>query len=277
MPNNTEKHNEKQIIQLLELQRVQQELNEIEDQRGDLPLLVNKLMTNIEEKKTKKTDSENRFKDHKKAIKDKQVEQKATKENVKTYEKQQSEAKNDQEYKLITKRLELEKVTLLLAQKKIKEYTTITEEEEIKIGELDKELTKQQKILEEKQKRLKEIDEINKVKLVSLEKSRGKIAKKLDPMFYALHEDLRKEIRQDVIVDVINDACGGCFIIIPPQRQISIINREQIIHCEHCNRILAYVQPSNEEEASPRKAASASKAWGLFTAKKSITTTSNMM
>lgn len=43
------------------------------------------------------------------------------------------------------------------------------------------------------------------------------------------------------VVTVKRGACGGCFNVVPPQRQADIKDKKKIIVCEHCGRILADV------------------------------------
>ena len=43
------------------------------------------------------------------------------------------------------------------------------------------------------------------------------------------------------VVKVSRGACGGCFNIVPPQRQAEIKEKKKIILCEYCGRILADV------------------------------------
>jgi predicted nucleic acid-binding Zn-ribbon protein len=44
------------------------------------------------------------------------------------------------------------------------------------------------------------------------------------------------------VVLVKRGACGGCFNVVPPQRQADIKDHKRIIVCEHCGRILAGVE-----------------------------------
>ncbi len=48
-------------------------------------------------------------------------------------------------------------------------------------------------------------------------------------------------------------ACGGCFNIVPPQRQADIREKKKLIVCEHCGRILAGVEDEVEDETQPKK------------------------
>src|SRR6185369_10708248 len=68
------------------------------------------------------------------------------------------------------------------------------------------------------------------------------------------------------VVTMDRGACGGCFAIIPPQRQAEIRQRRKLIVCENCGRILvdyAFLgleAPSREVEAAKSKPAPKPKA-----------------
>jgi predicted nucleic acid-binding Zn-ribbon protein len=56
------------------------------------------------------------------------------------------------------------------------------------------------------------------------------------------------------VVPVDRGACGGCFNIVPPQRQADIRERKKVIVCEHCGRILSDVADEVvQEEAKPKR------------------------
>jgi hypothetical protein len=43
-------------------------------------------------------------------------------------------------------------------------------------------------------------------------------------------------------VAIKRSACGGCFALVPPQRQAEVRERKKIIVCEHCGRIFADIE-----------------------------------
>jgi hypothetical protein len=43
-------------------------------------------------------------------------------------------------------------------------------------------------------------------------------------------------------VNVKRNACGGCFNIVPPQRQVDIKEKKKLVVCEHCGRVFADVE-----------------------------------
>jgi predicted nucleic acid-binding Zn-ribbon protein len=65
------------------------------------------------------------------------------------------------------------------------------------------------------------------------------------------YERIRTSYRNGLaVVPVVRDSCGGCFNIIPPQRQAEIQQRKKIIVCEHCGRILVDNELNDTVKAS---------------------------
>jgi predicted nucleic acid-binding Zn-ribbon protein len=60
-------------------------------------------------------------------------------------------------------------------------------------------------------------------------------------------------IRDRAVVPVKRGACGGCFNVVPPQKQAEIREKKKIIVCEHCGRILSDVEDEVIEEEKPKR------------------------
>jgi hypothetical protein len=161
---------------------------------------------------------------------------------IKKYEEQQMNVRNNREYDAITKEMELQHLEIQILEKKIKEaYGKI----ELKNSEIDE--TKHR--LEEREKDL--IAKKNELSIISTEseedekkylKSRESLAKKVDPRLLVSYDRTRKNMRNGLaVVPVHRDACGGCFNIVPAQKQAEVREKKKIIICEHCGRILADV------------------------------------
>ena len=81
-----------------------------------------------------------------------------------------------------------------------------------------------------------------------------KAAKKVDDRLIKSYDKIRKNAKNGLAVVLVKrGACGGCFNIVPPQRQAEIRERKKIIVCEHCGRILAGVEDEIVEEPAPKR------------------------
>ena len=74
-------------------------------------------------------------------------------------------------------------------------------------------------------------------KLLSAKSDEAK--EKVDPRLLSAYDRIRTSYRNGLaVVPIVRDSCGGCFNVIPPQRQSEIRQHKKIIVCEHCGRIL---------------------------------------
>ena len=91
------------------------------------------------------------------------------------------------------------------------------------------------------------------VMLKKLDKLKAKASKKIEPSLLLSYEKLVQRQRNGLaVVKVSRGACGGCFNVVPAQRQAEIREKKKIILCEYCGRILADVITEVVEE-KPKK------------------------
>jgi len=87
-----------------------------------------------------------------------------------------------------------------------------------------------------------------------LGKSRSTAAKAVENRLLVSFDKIRNNMRNGLaVVTVKRGACGGCFNIVPPQKQAEIRERKKVIVCEHCGRILADVEDEIAEEIKPKR------------------------
>jgi hypothetical protein len=74
----------------------------------------------------------------------------------------------------------------------------------------------------------------------SAEDRRKEILAKLEPCLVAEYERIRKRYGGKVVVQVINEFCGGCYIKLPSE----LMTREktQVLTCPNCGRFLYRVR-----------------------------------
>ena len=71
--------------------------------------------------------------------------------------------------------------------------------------------------------------------LADSDKAKAKIEERLVSAYLRLRNNSKNGL---AVVQVLRDACGGCFNKIPPQRVLDILTKKKILVCEHCGRIL---------------------------------------
>jgi len=66
---------------------------------------------------------------------------------------------------------------------------------------------------------------------------RNQITKTLDENILIQYESLLED-NPPVIVSAIGETCGQCFLTIPPQTYIKVLQQKEIVNCPHCRKIL---------------------------------------
>ena len=241
---------EEKLKALYELQTIHTKIDRIRQVRGELPMEVADLEddvagleTRIQKIKNELDDSEDDIVTRKNLIKDAQA-------NIKKYETQLGEVKNNREYDAISKEIEIQGLDIQVSEKKIREFgyeiATKTQVYEKALGELDA----RKADLEAKRDELDTISSETEKEENELSVQAEKAGKNIEERLLIAYNRLRKNAKNGLaVVTIQRDSCSGCFNQIPPQRQSDIRQRKKIIVCEHCGRILIDEMMAMEAEA----------------------------
>ncbi|MBL4675947.1 MAG: hypothetical protein JKY70_07060 [Mucilaginibacter sp.] len=240
---------EQKLKALYELQTVHTKIDRIRQVRGELPMEVADLEddvagleTRIQKIKNELDDLEDEIVTRKNLIKDSQA-------NIKKYEAQLNEVKNNREYDAISKEIEIQGLDIQVSEKKIREFgyeitskTTIFEKAQA-------DLDARRADLDAKKEELGTITAETEKEETELTAAAEKAQENIEERLLIAYSRLRKNAKNGLaVVTIQRDSCSGCFNQIPPQRQSDIRQRKKIIVCEHCGRILVGEVMALEEE-----------------------------
>ena len=239
---------------LLNLQKIDSRLDSIFKVRGALPEEVQDLEDEIAGYETRLQkfhtdtvaleDDIKRFKDN---IKE-------SEKLIKKYQEQQMNVRNNREYDAITKELELQDLEIQVSKKKIGEAQAKIEFKNNEVNELQEILKERQKDLNNKKDELGTIVSESEKDESKLKSEREKAVKKIEERLIKSYTKIRTNAKNGLaVVMVKRGACGGCFNVVPPQRQADIREKKKIIVCEHCGRVFAGVEDEIEEEGVKKK------------------------
>jgi predicted nucleic acid-binding Zn-ribbon protein len=228
---------------LLTLQQLDSQLDEIRRVRGDLPEEVSDLEDEIAgyEVRVKKFDEDiqglNDF------IKSRKQASKDAESLIKKYDEQQQNVRNNREFEAIAKEIELQRLEIQIADKKIKEAQYQIDVKNAEISGTKSKLDERRKDLDTKKSELDTIISENEEEERGIMAQREEATKPVEDRLLTAYTRIRGNVRNGLAVVLVRrDACGGCFNTVPPQRQADIISHKKIIVCEHCGRILADVE-----------------------------------
>lgn len=230
---------EEKLVAVLTLQKIDSKIDEIKTLKGELPMEVKDLEDEVEGLRTRiqnidaEIDSINKF------IADKTEGKKEAQALIKKYEKQQDNVKNNREFEAINKEIEMQELEVKLNDKHIKDANIELKDRSQMRAKAEEKITDLQEALNVKNAELQKIiaDTEKEERQLSAKSEAAK--EKVDERLLSAYERIRHSYKNGLaVVPILRDSCGGCFNVIPPQRQSEIRQRKKIIVCEHCGRVL---------------------------------------
>lgn len=225
----------------IKLQDVDNHLNSLKLQKGDLPALIEQLEADLGDKKNRSIELEqkvNKLQSDRRMF-DKELE--ASKAQLKKYEEQLYRVQNNKEYDAISLEIETKKVELENLENKIIQTIESEEEHKKEQVEITEEISGLVAQLKEHQKELEEITLQTQEEEAGLLRDREKVAKLIDERHLRQYERIRHAKDGLAVVPIERSSCGGCFSTIPPQRIVEIREAGRLHTCEYCGRILVWV------------------------------------
>jgi predicted nucleic acid-binding Zn-ribbon protein len=251
----TEKTIEQRLSALHKLQSIDTKLDEIKKMRGALPDEVRDLEDEIAKFETRISKFQGEVKEFEQEIENRKQRKKEAEKLITKYKDQQMKVRNDREFQAIAKEIESEELEIQLSEKRIKEATDKIQRKKTDIENVNLQMDDLRKVLANKQVELKALFEESEEEEAKLLKERDKQTKNIEERLLRSYDRLRGNANNGLaVVMVKRDACGGCFHVVPPQRQVEIKEKKKIIVCEHCGRIFAGVEEVNIPVPEPKKA-----------------------
>ncbi len=242
------------IDSLIKLQQIDSELDELTKVRGALPDEVQDLEDEITGYETRITKIENEIEEIEQGIEGKRTAIKNAEKLIEKYKDQQMNVRNNREYDAITKEIELQELEIQISEKKIKESYETLEEKKNLIDGTKELLNERKKDLDSKKAELDMIVSESEEEEQKLMKAREKATKQIEERLLKSYTKIRNNAKNGLaVVPIRRGACGGCFNVVPPQRQAEVREKKKLVVCEHCGRILADVEDVIEEPEKKKK------------------------
>lgn len=237
-----------QLQYLAALSFVDKRLDELEEDYGDLPVIVKQLQDKLKSQKAMVDETSALLSEVKQfcaSSKNTLIELKNKEEKL---SKQQFLVRNNKEFDAITKEInflreEHARLTDRLRTEAIKEENLIKilESQKKELAEIEEELA-------EKQEEMEFVASDQNDELIKLRQKRDVLISYLNKNSLMQYERIRM-FHKDAVVKVVRNSCSGCFSSIPPQKIVEIRNNlDHLFFCESCGRILYPEDMSIEEK-----------------------------
>ncbi|MGE5399465.1 MAG: zinc ribbon domain-containing protein [Ignavibacteriales bacterium] len=238
---------------LYELQLIDDQLDELEELRGDLPAAVNELRGRMQGLKDQMNDKrkEQQQSIEKRMGNEEEIER--LKSNQKKFKTQLYQVRNNKEYDALTKEIDHtdEEVAKLEAQNSALEE--LIQKLKVEIEEVNPQLDTLEEELKGKEADLKEIIKANEKEEAKLSTKRAEVESQTKKPDYASYMRIRKAKGGQAIATIRRSACTGCHNVVPPQRQLEIRQNRRLYNCEYCGRILVSAEIADSVESAVTK------------------------
>jgi len=239
---------------LNKLQKIDSNLDEIKKIRGVLPEEVRDLEDEIAGYNTRLEKHQNEINELHEVISSNKNAISDSEKLILKYQDQQMNVRNNREYDALTKEMELQSLEIQICEKRINETQTNIESKNEETAGTQKILEERLKDLEEKKNELDDLIAESEEEEQKLLTQRDKAGSSVEERLFKSYNKIRNNARNGLaVVSVMRNACGGCFNVVPPQRQAEVRERKKIIVCEHCGRILYDVIDEPEKKVKKTK------------------------
>jgi hypothetical protein len=225
---------------------VDDQLDELEELRGDLPNMVRTLENRIAELKAEIKNKETEQKEslEKRALNEEEIEK--LKESQKKFKAQLYQVRNNKEYDALTKEIDHSEEQISKLEAENDALADLSKTLTAQIEEISPQLAELEAELKDKEADLREIIKANEVEETKLQTERKKIEEQVKKPDLSVYTRIRKAKKGRAVATIKRSACSGCHNIVPSQRQLEIRRNNKIFTCEYCGRILISQEIADE-------------------------------
>ncbi len=223
---------------LYELQLIDDQLDELEELRGDLPNAVESLEKKIKSIKDDIAEKDIQRKDSLKKREDNEEEVEKLKTNQQKFKAQLYQVRNNKEYDALTKEIDHTEESVTKLESENVSLEDLSKKLSVEVEEVTPQLDELNGDLKVKQADLKEIIKANEKEESKLRTQRESVVAKIKKPDYSAYMRIRKAKKGKAVATIRRSACSGCHNIVPSQRQLEIRRNNRLFFCEYCGRIL---------------------------------------
>ena len=229
---------EHRLRNLYALQLIDNNLDEIEELKGDLPAEAREAEARVADAQSRLDELEREMRTSFTARDKADSEIINLREKLERFKKQQFAVRNNKEYDALSREMDATTGTITRLEKEME-----TAEGRATIARTDIEafktkLDEAKTIHEEKQRALAEVSKSTEAEELRYNHERQKMTARIDKADLVTYERIRKAKKGKAIVPVKRAACGGCFNRVPPQKLLELRLNNKVYTCERCGRIL---------------------------------------
>jgi len=222
---------------LYELQKIDSQLDELEELRGNLPETIALLEVKMNDAKNKVKELDDTIQST--LAKRTQIDEEIAILKAKNEKSKQQlyNVKNNKEYDALMTGIDQTDMKILELEEEMDKLADLQKKKREEFEEADKAFNSIKKEFEEKSKQLNEIIKTTEKEELELNHKREKAVVRINRKDLQLYTKIRNA-KKIAVAPIKRNACSGCYNIVPPQKIVELRKYDKIHTCEFCGRIL---------------------------------------
>ncbi|MDA0986774.1 MAG: hypothetical protein O3A55_04140 [Bacteroidetes bacterium] len=234
------------LVLLYALQKVDSLLQELEEEKGDLPQVVNSLQNDITALIQQKEDLRNQIDSLKISRERSDTDILSFKEKIDKYREQQFQVRNNREYDALTKEIDFSTDQISTLEREFLEAEGKLEVFVHDLAALENKIKEDESLLNEKNTELEILSKETEAEELKYKHQREKLIVRLDQEIVERYERIKIARRGKAVSPIRKNACGGCNNRIPPQHVFEINLSQNLYICGHCGRVIVSQEVSDD-------------------------------
>jgi len=226
------------LLHLYELQKIDSQLDELIESRGELPERVEEMRRTLDTQRTEVETLRKEIADMEKRSREMTDESTELRDKVEKYKAQQFDVKTTREYDAITFQLEDSSKRLNQNLEAVGRMGIQVEQLKVEEQALTTDVENLERDLKESEAALKEILAETQNEEKDLAKKREGLIKQIEAVHLSMYNRVRPAKGGLAVVPIKNGVCGGCFNAIPRQLVLELKRGDRHTVCEYCGRIV---------------------------------------
>jgi len=226
------------IESLRKLQAIDGELYRLRNELKLKPLILEEARQRVAEQQAKAQASDARLKTVQLQHKEKEIELSTKESNTKKLQAQLFQVKTNKEYSAMQQEIERSKADASLLEEDILKVIDVIERAKQEYQQQQAVVAKQQDALKIEEARVSKDLEILKADIAALEDKRKALVPAVAPQTLNTYERILANRDGLAMVPLIENSCGGCHMVQPPQVVNEALIQDKLVMCGSCSRIL---------------------------------------
>ncbi len=228
------------LLVLIELQKIDNELQTLEELKGDLPQRVKEIREELNNLSLITEANKKELEEIKRQRLHWDGDLKMFQDKLNKYREQLYAVKSNREYDAITVEIETIEQKIDETETKILELFEREEKANADVKNLQSQLIALSESLAVKEQELQQKISKTEDEFKHWQNRRQELLLHVRKPILSTYERIRRVRGRNTVAELSKYACSGCHSAIPPQKAMEIRNMDQLILCESCGRILVY-------------------------------------